>query len=292
MANLDPFRSPELRAQFIAKYDAVLSGWPVPYEECDVDTDAGATHVIVSGPPAAAPLILLHGATATAMMWRPVIEELSVDYRCYCVDTITEPNKSVATRRARGVTNLVAWLRQVFAALDVVEARVAGFSYGGWLAANLAVHAPELVSRLALVAPAATLAQIPVEFYRRLFSSGLLRSSAMARGFVQWLSATPDAPSDPTLDLIVVSLLSCRSLRMEVTPPTVLGDDLLRRIAAPTTVLVGDREVVYRGGPQAALARAEKLIPNVVTYLLPGGNHALTVDRPRPLAKELRRALA
>ncbi|MDT5364324.1 MAG: hypothetical protein QOC69_6086 [Mycobacterium sp.] len=58
------------------------------------------------------------------------------------------------------MTNLVAWLRQVFAALNVDDARVAGFSYGGWLAANLAAHAPELVSRLVLLAPAATLAPI------------------------------------------------------------------------------------------------------------------------------------
>jgi pimeloyl-ACP methyl ester carboxylesterase len=128
MANLDPFRSPELRAQFVAKYDAVLGGWPVPYEERDLDTDAGSTHVIVSGPASAPPLVLLHGATTTAVMWRPIIEKLSASYRCYCIDTITEPNKSVATRRARGVTNLVAWLRQVFAALDVDEARVTGLS--------------------------------------------------------------------------------------------------------------------------------------------------------------------
>jgi pimeloyl-ACP methyl ester carboxylesterase len=252
VAKLDPFRSPPLRAQFIAKYDAVLDSWPVPYEECDVDTGFGTTHVIVTGPASAPPLVLLHGATTTtAMMWRPIIEPLSACYRCYCVDTITEPNKSVATRRARGVTNLVAWLRQVFAALNVDDARVTGFSYGGWLAANLAAHAPELVSRLVLLAPAATLAPIPVEFYVRVFSTGLLRSPASARGFVQWLSDTPDAASDPTLDLIATSLLSCRPLRMEVTPPTVLKDDELRRISAPTTVLIGDREVMYRIGPRA-----------------------------------------
>jgi hypothetical protein len=63
MVKLDPFRSTEIRAQFIAKYDAVLHGWPASYEQRDVDTDASATHVIVSGPASAPPLILLHGAT-------------------------------------------------------------------------------------------------------------------------------------------------------------------------------------------------------------------------------------
>jgi pimeloyl-ACP methyl ester carboxylesterase len=289
---VEPFRSPELRAQFVARYDAVLAGWPVPHAERDVDTDAGTTHVIVSGPASAPPLILLHGATATAVMWGPVIDALSASHRCYCIDTITEPNKSMATQRARGTTELVTWLRQVFSALALDSAGVVGFSYGGWLAANLAVHAPELVNRLVLLAPAATLAPIPVEFYGRLFSSSLLRSPTLARGFVQWLSSTPGAASDPALRLIVTSLLSCRALRLEVTPPTVLADAELRRISADTTVLIGDREVVYRGGPAAALARAQALIPNVAGTLLPGGGHALTLDVPHALAEAMTAALA
>jgi pimeloyl-ACP methyl ester carboxylesterase len=292
MAKLDLFRSPEQRARFIAKYDAVLADWPVPYEEIDVDTEAGATHVIVCGPESAPPLILLHGTTTTAVMWRPVIEALSASYRCYCVDTITEPNKSMQSRRTFGVPKLVGWLRQVLAALDVPSARVAGFSYGGWMAANLAVHAPELVKRLVLLAPAATFAPIPVEFYFRVFSPGPLRSPAMAGRAVQWLSSTPGALSDPTLDLALANLVSGRFLRLGVTSPTVLRDDALRQISAPTTVLIGDRDVIYRGGALAALARAEKLIPNVAVSPLPGANHWLTVDCPRRLAEDLVLALA
>ena len=289
---MDMFRSPGQRAQFIAKYDAVLAEWPVPYEEIDVDTDAGATHVIACGPASAPPLILLHGTTTTAVMWRPVIEALSASYRCYCVDTITEPNKSMLSRRTIGVPKLVGWLRQVLAALDVPSARVAGFSYGGWMAANLAVREPELVNRLVLLAPAATFAPIPVEFYFRVFAPGPLRSPAMAGRAIQWLSSTPGASSDPTLDLALTNLVSGRFLRPGATSPTVLKDDVLRRISAPTTVLIGDRDVVYRGGPRAALARAEKLIPNVAVSALPGANHWLTVDCPRRLADELRLALA
>jgi pimeloyl-ACP methyl ester carboxylesterase len=286
------FRSPEQRAQFIAKYDAVLAGWPVPYDEVDVVTDAGDTHVIVCGPASAPPLMLLHGTTTTAVMWRPVVEALSASYRCYCVDTITEPNKSRLSRRTFGVPKLVGWLRQVLAALDVPSARVAGFSYGGWMAANLAVHAPELVNRLVLLAPAATFAPIPVEFYFRMFSPGPLRSPAMAGRAVQWLSSTPGASSDPTLDLALTNLVSGRFLRLGVTSPTVLEDDVLRRISAPTTVLIGDRDVIYGGGALAALARAEKLIPNVALSPLPGANHWLTVDCPRRLAEDLVLALA
>ena len=292
MANLEPFNNSDARARFIEKYDAVLSNWPVAFQERDVATAFGATHVIEVGPEAP-PLILLHGAAFTSVMWSPIIDTLSASYRCYCIDTITDGNKSIATRRVRHVTNLVAWLRQVFGALDIEnEARVAGFSYGGWLAANLAVHAPELVNRLVLLCPAATLAPIPAEFYVRVFSSGVLRSAELARRFAQWMSGAPRVYLDPTVDMVVESLLSCRPFRREMTPPTVLADDELRRIATPTTVVIGERDVLYRGGPEAALARARKLIPEVRTCLVPGANHSLTVDCPEELAAEMVTALA
>jgi pimeloyl-ACP methyl ester carboxylesterase len=263
----------------------------VSCEERELETSFGATHVLVSGPAAAPPLVLLHGAGATATMWHPIIEPLSKSYRCYCVDTITDANKSIATQRIRGVSGYVDWLRQVFTALDIESARVGGLSYGGWLAGNLAGHAPELVDRLLLLCPAATLAPLPAEFYFRVFSTGLLRSPGLARRSMQWMSATPDATSDPGVDLIETILVSCRTVRFEMRPPALLSDDELRAIRAPTTVLIGDREVIYRGGPAAALARAEALLPDVRTVLVPGASHLLPLDAPRQLADEMLLAL-
>jgi hypothetical protein len=77
MANLDPFRSPEHRAQFIELYDATMRAWPVPYEERDVSTSFGSTHVVVTGKESAPPLVLFHGAATTAAMWGGVIAPLS-----------------------------------------------------------------------------------------------------------------------------------------------------------------------------------------------------------------------
>lgn len=291
MAKLDPFRSPLARARFLEKYDAVVAAWPIPCDERDVATDFGSTHVLVSGLESGPPLVLLHGAACTAVMWRPVIEALGATHRCYSVDTIVEGNKSIASRRCLGRRSLVSWLRQVLDALDIPNASVAGLSYGGWLAANLALQAPERVNRLVLLCPAATFAPIVMEFYRGVFSANLLRSPERARRFVRWLSTTPDADSDPVADLVVANLLSNRSVPTSLTPPTVLSDESLRRIGVPTTVLIGEGEVIYRGGPRVALARAG-LIPDVRTRLIADAGHLLTVDAPGQLTDELLAALA
>jgi pimeloyl-ACP methyl ester carboxylesterase len=154
--------------QLIAEYDAVMRTWPVPFEEQDIATGFGTTHIVVCGPASAPPLVLLHGAATTAAMWASIIAPLSESYRCYCVDTITDAHKSVATKPVREVGDYVAWLPDTFTALEIENARVAGLSYGGWLGALLGVHAPELVNRLILMSPAGTFdriaTQLPIPF--------------------------------------------------------------------------------------------------------------------------------
>lgn len=290
MAGASPFRGPQQRARFIAKYESIMHNWPVAREDRDVATAFGQTHVVASGNPSAPPLVLLHGAATTSAMWSPIISTLSGTYRCYCIDTISDTNKSVASRPIRGVPDYIDWLGQTFSAVGIDKARVAGFSYGGWLAALLALHAPEHVSRLALLSPAATLEPIPIQFYVRLLSPGLLRSPALASRTMQWMSATPNAAADPAMNLVVECLMASRPRRMVL--PTVLTDDELTRIRLPVTVLIGDRDVVYRGGPEAAMRRARSHIPNVHAQLLPDTNHIQTLDCPGRLATEIMAAIA
>jgi len=284
MANLDPFRSPEHRAQFIELYDATMRAWPVSYEERDVSTSFGSTHVVITGKESAPPLVLFHGAATTAAMWGGSIAPLSDAHRCYCIDTITDANKSIAAKRVRGVADYVVWLRDTFSALGIQNARVAGLSYGGWLASLLGVHTPELVNRLILMSPAATFARIATQWMVRMLS-GMVLPSALAERSLLWAGGNPDAAADPVMQLAVAKFLLCKP--RPYPAPTKLTDDELRRISAPTTVLLGDREVIYAGGPQAALARAKRLIPNVHARLLPNAGHILTLDAPDVVVAEL-----
>ena len=44
------------------------------------------THVVVSGPRDAPPLVILHGYWATLTMWTLNIADFSTDYRVYAID--------------------------------------------------------------------------------------------------------------------------------------------------------------------------------------------------------------
>ena len=74
---ISAFRSDEGKAEYLAVYEEVLAGWPVPYEEFDILTRFGNTHVIASGPTEAPPVVLLHPTGGSALIWRRNIGALS-----------------------------------------------------------------------------------------------------------------------------------------------------------------------------------------------------------------------
>ena len=175
----------------------------------------------------------VEGGAAQQLTFGPYFDSdpaISPDGRYVVFATITDANKSVAVSPIGGAADYVDWLQQILSALGVTQARVAGLSYGGWLAALLALHAPERVSHLLLLCPAATLAPLPVQFFARMLPAGLLRSRFLARRAVQWMSTTPDAMSDPVVELIAENFVACRPMRREIWP-TVLTDDELRRLS-------------------------------------------------------------
>ena len=104
---------------------------------------------------------------------------------------------------------------------------VIGMSDGGWLATQLALHAPEHPSHLVLLTPAATLAPLPLQWWIRMLTPVVLRSPRGTRHFLQWMSSTPDAHTDPALNLIAVSMPSSRLRR--VTPPSVAATAVFSR---------------------------------------------------------------
>ena len=153
MSHSSAFKTPEGEAAYLAAYDAAMKLWPVPYEEMEVPSRFGMTHVIVSGPKDAPPLVLLHGYMATSTMWSPNIADFSKDYRVYAVDVMGQPSKSIPTEPIRNAADYAVWLAATLDALHLDRICLVGKSYGGWLALNFAVAAPERVQKLVLLSP-------------------------------------------------------------------------------------------------------------------------------------------
>ena len=285
MTRMSAFKSSKGEAAYFAEYDAAMSSWPVPYDEMDVSNRFGVTHVVISGPRNAPPLVLLHGYWATLTMSAPNIAEFSKGNRVYAIDVMGQPGKSMPDEPIRNAADHIAWLTSVMDTLHLASISLAGMSFGGWLALNYAAAAPKRVQALVLLSPAASLLPLVKQFALRGMLMMLLTTRFTVGAFMHWLGFK-DCPNDPTgfetraIDLTYLGLKHFRFPRETARiAPTVLSDADLRAIQVPTLLMMGEREVIYDSA--TALSRARRLMPHLEGELVSACSHDMTVRQHR-----------
>jgi pimeloyl-ACP methyl ester carboxylesterase len=262
------FRGDKQRARFLAAYDAAFAAlWQAGWTEGDVDTDFGTTHVHRCGAGAGVPVVLLHGANSNAVQWYPFLDDLGAEHPVIALDTVGDPGRSVARRPLHDPTDSAAWLDQTLAGLDVSRAHLIGHSYGGWLALNQAVHAPDRLVSVTALDPGG-LEKVGARFIWLMYLNGLagLTPSPLRRR----LAARLDNPILLVPELRKVLLTGARAFRTRRPAPEPLSDADLRGIQTPTLVLVGEHSPLLH--PARAQARTA-LMPHGHADILPGVGH-------------------
>ena len=279
--------SPEGQAKCMAVYEAALARWPVPYEELDVPTCFGQTHIIASGPKDGPPLVLLHGQWSSATMWSTVIAELSRDRRAYAVDQIDDVGRSVPTRIPASRADYAAWLADVFDRLGLQSADVVGLSYGGFLALNLSLSAPDRVKRLGLLCPGVPSFGTPtLRWAIHGLPMTLLPSRSTAKWLVKGLSVKGYHPENLEAELFVTAVQHVRS-RIPFRPA--FNDAEFSGLRLPVLLVIGDREAMYDA--RSAADRAHRLMPHVEVEVIANAGHMLTSDQPEVVAGRVMRFL-
>jgi pimeloyl-ACP methyl ester carboxylesterase len=276
------FRTSEGEAAFLAAYDAAMKRWPVPYNEIDVPSRFGTTHVVISGPNDAPPLALLHGYQATLTMWAPNIADFSKDFQVYAIDVMGQPGKSFPTEPIRDAADLVAWLSATLDALHLHRISLVGMSYGGWVALNYAIAAPERVDKLVLLSPGGVL-PLATQFKLRGMLMVLFPTRFTVNSIMRWLglaNGSGETDPRPVLDLMYLGLkhfgIPPETLRVM---PAALCDDDLRAIHVPVLLLIGANEVIYDAAK--ASARARRFIPDIQAELVSGSSHDMCFSQHR-----------
>jgi pimeloyl-ACP methyl ester carboxylesterase len=280
------FRSAEGEARYLAAYQAVLSQWPVPYEEHFIPTRFGDTHVIASGAPDAHPLVLLHSAGSGGVQWILNVEPLSQHNRVYAVDVIGEEGAGILTRPIKQRQGFVDWMADLLDRLHITRANLVGNSFGGFLALNTALYLPERVGKMVLISPAATFTQMWPWYWHLMLPRAVYmytpKSIADALGLVRlshrayaWI--WQDFPQNERM----ARLRAMRNIegrpRNRLLPP-VYSDAELRRVHTPILLLVGDHEVIYN--PDDAIRRATRLVPGLRAEMVPNANHNAQMTAP------------
>jgi pimeloyl-ACP methyl ester carboxylesterase len=285
MTHTSAFKTPEGEAAYLAAYEAAMKLWPVPYEEIEIPSRFGMTHIVTSGPKDAPPLVLLHGYVANLTMWSPNIADFSKDYRVYAIDVMGQAGKSIPDpdEPIGDAADLTAWLSETLNGLNLERIFLVGMSYGGWLALNFAMTAPERVRKLVLLSPAASLQPLVRQFGLRVMAMIFFPTRLTVNSLMGWMGIK-DTPGD-TLTRCVLDLAYLGMKHFRLVPetarvmPGVFSDDELRALPVPVLLLIGENEVIYDAAK--ALVRARALLPNFEGELVPQSNHNMCASQYR-----------
>ncbi len=275
-----PFKSAKAREQFLKLYDKNAEKWPVDSETRMVDTPYGQTFVRISGPDNAPPLVLLHGMSGNSLQWIPNIEDLSASYKIYALDNIYDNGRSIYTRPVKSSDDFVKWLDDLFSALELGDnINLLGMSYGGWIASQYALQYSDRLNKIVLVAPAATVLPVRLEFIMLAILCYIIPHRYFSRKFLYWLMedlANRDETNRKLLEEesenIFMAIQSFKPRR--VVRPTVLQDKELQSIKVPALYLVGENEKIYSA--EKALGRLNEVAPHIKTEVIPNAGHDLT----------------
>ena len=268
------FKSAKAEARMLAVYDKAMKLWPISYEQRDISTQYGSTHVVISGPQDAPPLILLHCALMTSAIWSPIIEILSRDHRTYAVDVIGDVGRTVPSNPPTTERDFANWLVEVFEGLGINKASVLAWSFGGFVATNFAIHEPNRVIKLGLLSPFATFVKGGIGFLLG-FIPFLIPTRTTARFFEKKLCYKSNFVFKEHSDILYERFRSAKVLFK--VPPRVFTDEELQRLSMPILLLIGEQEFLYNSN--AAIERAKQILPKGDVKLIANCNHAIVSDQ-------------
>jgi Predicted hydrolases or acyltransferases (alpha/beta hydrolase superfamily) len=122
---------------------ATVGGQTIAYETSGTDGD---------------PILFVHGWACNKEMWRSTVDQLKHLGRCYSIDLLGHGDSSKPDPHGNGyaIENQAKAVELFIREVIGQPTRYVGHSMGGMIGLHLAYHHPELITRMALLAPAVT----------------------------------------------------------------------------------------------------------------------------------------
>jgi pimeloyl-ACP methyl ester carboxylesterase len=249
-----------------------------------LDLAGGRVHLLRGGD--GPPLLFLHAAGG-AGLWHEFHELLARRFTVYAPD---HPGFGGSDEFAdvEDMSDLVYHYLDVIALLELDHPHVVGGSFGGWLAAELAVAAPNTVGSLTLLSPAGL--RLPEHPIADLFlmtptelAAALFHDPVKAEGFL---------PAEPGVDDILAAYRDMTALARFAWTPFMCNPKLERRlprVIAPTKLVWPDDDRIV---PLAHGRRYAELIHGAELTVIEDCGHAMYFERPSEFASAVTEFLA
>ncbi len=239
---------------------------PIEKTERTVNVQGIATHLFEAGPPAAPPLLYLHG-TSLGNLWLDYHNALAQHFYIFAPDI---PGFGLTERPdwMRDMSDYILYFRDLLGELGLDQVMLVGHSLGGWMAAEIVVWYPERVKKLVL----SNAAGIRVKGSPIADLFAMNAQELMTTIFDNLMAAAPLIPAEFNTDYLLTMYKERTTLASLAWNP---GYDpkLERRLASvkcPTLVIWGEHDRLI---PPVYGDTFHKLIANSQLVKLAGTGH-------------------
>lgn len=233
-------------------------------------------------------LVLLHGFASTSRLWDAVIAHLPPErYSPLALDLPGHGSEAQAPPPITFegcVSHVLAHSPESFV--------LVGYSMGGRVALNVALAAPERVSRLVLISTTAGIEDSQERADRRARDRRLAEQieQGTIEGFIErWRSQPMFAQDPPEVDALARAEMARNRAASVAAALRGIGTgemdplwDRLAELSMPVTIVVGERDEKFR----ALAARMVRVLASAELVLLSGG-HVLPLESPEAVAKAI-----
>lgn len=235
------------------------------------------------GPENGTPVVFIHGFPFSSEMWKPQVEALQQTYRVIVYDVRGHGKSGTGD----GQYSIEYFVDDLFALLDhltILKVALVGLSMGGYIALRAMEREPGRFRALVLCDTRSD-SDTNESKIKRFNQAKLVKvegTRGFADDFVKAVFFEKTFQSKPQAVQLIHDLI-------EHTEPLAISGTLLAlagrtdttaslpRIAIPTMVIVGEKDVVTP--PHTAVAMKEKL-PNAEMFVIPNAGHLSNLENP------------
>jgi len=225
-----------------------------------------ATHIFEAGPPAAPPLLYVHGIHV-GNLWLDYHNALAQNFHVFAPDI---PGFGLTERPdwMRDMSDYILFFRDLLNELALDQVMLVGHSLGGWMAAELAIWYPERVKKLVL----SNAAGIRVKGTPIADIFAMNPQELVAACFDNLMAAMPLMPAEFNIDYLLAQYRERTTLASLAWNPS-YDPKLERRLArvkCPTLIIWGQNDRLI---PPVYADAYHRLIPNSQLVKLDGTGH-------------------
>ncbi|WP_299109957.1 alpha/beta hydrolase [uncultured Winogradskyella sp.] len=264
------YKSETGKAEILNLYNQKLKDLNINYRYHEIETAFGKTNVIVTGDSSKPPILVVHGSNGCAPIALETYSGLESHFQIFAVDVLAQPNKSVETRLSMKNDDYGKWLHEVIDNLELKNATLAGFSFGGLVILKTLEFKDNNIKEVFLTAPAYIANGNPLKALFKVFIPMKRYMKSKKIKYVErFLNQLFTEKDDFALQFLSKVFLH---FTMDFTPVPVINRREANSIKTPITLITAKNDLMFPGAKM--IKRANRIFPSLKkTVLLEQSKH-------------------